>query len=34
VLGPPGGSGSIAVTDGAVWLTAHDHFMVLRVPTA
>jgi virginiamycin B lyase len=34
VLGPPGGSGSIAVTDGAVWLTAHDHFVVLRVPTA
>ncbi|MGY1804840.1 hypothetical protein ACI78T_16280 [Blastococcus sp. SYSU D00922] len=33
VLGPAAGSGSIAVTDGAVWLTAHDAFVVQRVPT-
>jgi len=34
VLGPAAGSGSVAVTDGAVWLTAHDDFVVQRVPTA
>jgi YVTN family beta-propeller protein len=34
VLGPAAGSGSIAVTDGAVWLTAHDDFVIHRVPTA
>jgi hypothetical protein len=32
VLGPPDGSGSIAVTDGAVWITAHDSVSVHRVP--
>lgn len=32
VLGPPAGSGSIAVTEGAVWLTAHDEFVIHRVP--
>jgi virginiamycin B lyase len=34
VLGPASGSGSIAITEGAVWLTAHDHFVIHRVPTA
>ncbi|WP_146146061.1 hypothetical protein [Geodermatophilus tzadiensis] len=34
VLGPPAGSGSIAVTEGAVWVTAHDQFVIHRVPTA
>jgi virginiamycin B lyase len=33
VLGPAAGSGSVAVTDGAVWITAHDTFEVHRVPT-
>jgi virginiamycin B lyase len=32
VLGPAAGSGSIAVTDGAVWITAHDVFAIHRVP--
>lgn len=32
VLGPATGSGSIAVTDGAVWITAHDVFAIHRVP--
>jgi YVTN family beta-propeller protein len=33
VLGPQAGSGSVAITDGAVWITAHDTFEVHRVPT-
>ena len=33
VMGPAAGSGSIAVTTGAVWLTAHDDFVIQRVPT-
>jgi len=33
VLGPATGSGSIAVTPGAVWITAHDVGQVYRVPT-
>lgn len=33
VLGPPAGSGSVAVTDAAVWLTAHDVRVIHRVPT-
>jgi virginiamycin B lyase len=33
VLGPATGSGSIAVTPGAVWITAHDVREVYRVPT-
>jgi virginiamycin B lyase len=33
VLGPEAGSGSIAVTPGAVWITAHDVRQVNRVPT-
>ena len=33
VLGPATGSGSIAVTPGAVWITAHDVRQVYRVPT-
>jgi hypothetical protein len=32
VLGPEAGSGSVALTDGAVWITAHDTFEVHRVP--
>ncbi len=32
VLGPAAGSGSIALSDGAVWITAHDTFEVHRVP--
>jgi YVTN family beta-propeller protein len=33
VLGPAAGSGGIALTDGAVWITAHDVHLVHRVPT-
>jgi YVTN family beta-propeller protein len=33
VLGPAKGSGSVAVTPGAVWITAHDVRQVYRVPT-
>jgi hypothetical protein len=33
VLGPAAGSGSIAVTPDAVWITAHDVLEVYRVPT-
>ena len=33
VLGPAAGSGSIAVTEDAVWITAHDVTEVYRVPT-
>jgi YVTN family beta-propeller protein len=33
VLGPATGSGSIAVTPGAVWITAHDVLEVYRIPT-
>jgi virginiamycin B lyase len=33
VLGPATGSGSIAITPGAVWITAHDTLEVYRVPT-
>jgi virginiamycin B lyase len=34
VLAPAAGSGSIAVTPGAVWITAHDTRQVHRVPTS
>jgi virginiamycin B lyase len=33
VLGPAAGSGSIAVTPNAVWITAHDVLEIYRVPT-
>jgi YVTN family beta-propeller protein len=33
VLGPAAGSGSIAVTPDAVWITAHDVRKIYRVPT-
>lgn len=33
-LGPPAGSGSLAVADGSLWITAHDTQSVWRVPTA
>jgi DNA-binding beta-propeller fold protein YncE len=32
VLGPPAGSGSVAVAGGMVWLTAHDVLTTYRVP--
>ena len=32
VLGPPSGSGSVAVAGGMVWLTAHDVRTTYRVP--
>jgi virginiamycin B lyase len=32
VLGPPAGSGSVAVAGGMVWLTAHDARTTYRVP--
>ena len=32
VLGPAAGSGSVALAEGALWITAHDTFEVHRVP--